>query len=64
MSKETEEIKETMQDLSVTYQKMRDKLISDRAKLDILTEILDYSYESGIELTDIRQFISEKIEEL
>jgi hypothetical protein len=50
--------------LSVHYLQMRDKLITDHSKLGLLTELLDYSYESGIELGNVQQFISDKIDEL
>ncbi len=64
MEKAKKEVLERTKKLSIQYQQMRDRLILNEAKLYLLTEILDYSYEAGIEAGDIRQFISDKIDEL
>ncbi len=60
------EIKKTLQDLvdfTKEFESKKVEIIVTNAKLTLLNKIMQRSFESGVELTNLRDYIVELIEE-
>ena len=61
-----DEIKKTLQDLvdfTKEFESKKIELIVQNVKLTLLNKIMQRSFESGVELTNLRDYIVELIEE-